>query len=82
MANVIESEINLFFPKLGKELISMITLAVFFCISNYSFAADSVIKVYYNQEIGRVNKKIFGSAFLGYDYSLHNPDINYHYYGY
>ncbi len=83
MADAKISKTNqVFFGALVKELLLIILLLLVFCVTNYSFAADSVIKVYYNREIGRVNKKIFGSSFLGYDYTLNYPDMNYHYYGY
>ena len=70
------------FCVLAKELLLIISLLLVFCITNYSFAEDSVIKVYYNKEIGQRNKKIFGTSFLGYDYTLNYPNSSGHYYGY
>ena len=48
---------------------------------NYAIAENNVITVYYNKEIGQVNKKVFGNNFVGYDTAPHNPGIP-HYYGY
>ncbi len=37
------------------------------------FAYESKITVYYDREIGQINKKVFGNSFLGHEPSLNHP---------
>lgn len=45
------------------------------------YAEENIIRVYCNNEIGKVNKKIFGNNFLGFDPGLH-AKRGVHYYGF
>jgi alpha-L-arabinofuranosidase len=63
----------------NKFFVALVNITVIFC--NLRIVAAAQINVYYNQELGQVNNKIFGNNFLGYD-PMTYEDWSKEYYGY
>jgi alpha-N-arabinofuranosidase len=48
--------------------------------SGYAFGGDNNIVVFYNNDIGQINKKVIGTMFIGDDPAIDNNKLS-HYYG-
>lgn len=61
----------------GRVMINRLSLIILLFISlfalSYAFAVDNVITVFYERDIGSVNKKVFGNNFKSRDPSFKRP---------
>jgi alpha-N-arabinofuranosidase len=60
-------------------LLSIVTLTCIFA-SGYAFGGENSIVVFYNNDIGQINKKVIGTMFIGDDPAIDNDKLR-HYYG-
>ena len=65
---------------LHKLLFLFVALATGISASGYAFAGDKSIEVFYNKDIGHINKKVIGTMFIGDDPAIDNDKLS-HYYG-
>lgn len=56
-------------------------LLFYSCAIGSTFAEDNIITIYYDEEIGQINEKIYGNNFIGYD-PITYEDWADEYYGY
>jgi len=66
---------------LTTNIIKVFLVFLFSCTSMKVFAGTSAITIYYDKEIGQVNKKIYGNNFIAYDPSTYE-NWSREYYGY
>lgn len=50
-------------------------------LSAFAYGADNSIVVFFNEGKGPINKKMFGTMFIGDDYAEGDPNYRSHYYG-